>query len=334
MMADRYERKNGLIARTYEFALPRELSPEGRLELAHDIRATFFAQYPHTWAVHCPEVHTVQGDGRAKEQPHLHVMFSTRRDDVAAERTPAQWFRQAAPAHQDPLTGGVKKDGFWDHKATLQGLRHETAILLNAALEREGHPVAVSAASLRRQGHDRRPERQLAKADAVLLKKYGWDIPAHLPQVQHEQLRAMHERIQATLGSREIVSQDYRGWENACARFDWESQKEREGIRDISREAVVDHVRDRFWQHDHSQVRAVERAASWERAVDREYARAGQERSETTERVLAPARRHVQEHTLARTRSRERGGLSFGRDHGDAMGHGAHVQLEAREHTR
>ena len=40
----------------------------------------------------------------------MHVMFSTRREDVASERTPEQWFRQAAPAHQDPLTGGVKKD--------------------------------------------------------------------------------------------------------------------------------------------------------------------------------------------------------------------------------
>jgi hypothetical protein len=331
-MADRYERKNGLIARTYEFALPRELSPEGRLELAHDIRATFFAQYPHTWAVHCPEVHTVQGDGRAKEQPHLHVMFSTRREDVDVGRTPEQWFRQAAPVHQDPLSGGVKKDGCWDRKATLQGLRHETAILINAALEREGHPVAVSAASLRRQGHDRSPERQLSKGDTVLLKQYGWEIPAHLPQPQQAQLRAMHKRVQATLGNREIISREYRGWENECARFGWESQKEREGIRDLSREAVVDHVRDRFWQHDHSQVREAERAASFARALEREYARTGRERPVPTERVLVPAHRQEQEHTLARTRKRL--GLTLGRDHGDEMRHGAHVQLEAREHTR
>ena len=70
----------------------------------------------------------------------MHVMFSTRREDVPSERTPAQWFRLAAPAHKDPLTGGVKKDAVWDQKKTLQGLRHETAILINAALEREGHP--------------------------------------------------------------------------------------------------------------------------------------------------------------------------------------------------
>src|SRR5262245_25962755 len=47
LMADRYERKNGVIARTYEIALPCELSDQGRLDLADDIRAALFAQYPH-----------------------------------------------------------------------------------------------------------------------------------------------------------------------------------------------------------------------------------------------------------------------------------------------
>ena len=51
----------------------------------------------------------------------MHVMFSTRREDVASERTPEQWFRQAAPAAPDPRTGGVKKDAFWDQKKALQG---------------------------------------------------------------------------------------------------------------------------------------------------------------------------------------------------------------------
>jgi len=288
MAADRYELKRGVIARTYEFALPRELSPEGRLELAHDIRATFFAQYPHTWAVHCPEVHTVKGEG--KEQPHMHVMFSTRREDGPSERTPAQWFRLAAPAHKDPLTGGVKKDAVWDQKKTLQGLRHETAILINAALEREGHPVAVSAASLRTQGHDRSPERPLSKADAVLLKKYGWEIPAHLPQPQQDQLRAMHARVQATVGTREIVNRDYRGWETDMNVIAWHTQKEREGLRDLSRTAVVDHVRDRFWAQDHSAVREEERATSLSRTIERAYARTGRERLDPTVQVPSQER--------------------------------------------
>src|SRR5712691_1996619 len=46
--ADRYERKNATVARTYQVTLPRELSPEARLALAQDITETCFAQYPHT----------------------------------------------------------------------------------------------------------------------------------------------------------------------------------------------------------------------------------------------------------------------------------------------
>jgi hypothetical protein len=57
-MADRYERggpkRPGTVARTYEIALPRELSPEARLDVAADIRTTFFERYPHSWAIHNP----------------------------------------------------------------------------------------------------------------------------------------------------------------------------------------------------------------------------------------------------------------------------------------
>jgi hypothetical protein len=336
-MADRYERTQGVIARTYEFALPRELSDQGRLALADDICATFFARYPHTWAVHCPEVRTTAqtaGEGRETQQPHLHVMFSTRREDHPSERTADAWFARAANPDADPLTGGVKKDRRWDRKATLQGLRHETAILINAALEREGQAVAVSHHTLRAQGHERRPERVHARGDAVMLKKYGWEKPAHVPERQQEQVAAMQERWRETLATRTTITRDFRGWENAMNVVTWHSQKEREGIRDISREAIVDHTRDRFWQHDRSPVREAEREASFVRAIEREYARTGRERPDPTERALAPAHRHAQGRAVTRTRSREHLGLTLGRDHGDDMGHGAHVQLEAREHTR
>jgi hypothetical protein len=207
-------------------------------------------------------------------------------------------------------------------------------MLMNAALEREGYMVAVSHQSLRAQGHDRSPEPVHPRIDAVMLKKYGWEIPPHLPVQRQEQLAAMHERWRETLATRATITRDYRAWENEMNVVTWHAQKEREGIRDLSREAIVDHVRDRFWQHDHSPVREAERDASFVRAIEREYARTGRERPEPTERVLAPARRHEQKHTRARSRSRERLGLAVGRDHGDDMGHGAHVQLEAREYTR
>ena len=324
LMADRYERKNGVIARTYEIALPRELSDQGRLDLADDIRAALFARYPHTYAVHCPEVRTTEHtatDERDNQQPHLHIMLSPRREDALSECTPQQWFARAASAGRDPRTGGVRKDPVWARKATLQGIRYEVATLINAALEREGHAVAVSHASLRTQGHDRSPERVHARGDAVLLKKYGWEIPPHLPQHQHDQLRAMHERWQATLASRETINRDFRGWENDMNVLAWHQQKQRDGLRDVSREAVLDHVRDRFWQHDTSQARVQEREGSLLRAIDREYTRTGRERTQAHEqhRERVPGRQHV--------------GLMLDGSFRDDMLGGAHVQLQEREHA-
>ena len=100
----------------------------------------------------------------------------------------------------------------------------------------------------------------------------------------------MHERVQATVGNREIVSRDYRGWENDMHVLTWHDQKEREGLRDLSREAVVDHVRDRFWAHDHSAVREAERATSMSRTIERAYARTGRERPEPTVQIRTQER--------------------------------------------
>ena len=324
LMADRYERKNGVIARTYEIALPRELSDQGRLDLADDIRAALFARYPHTWAVHCPEVRTTTHtatDARENQQPHLHLMLSPRREDAPSERTPQQWFARAASAGRDPRSGGVRKDPVWERKATLQGMRYEVATLINAALEREGHAVAVSHASLRTQGHDRSPERVHARADAVLLKKYGWEIPAHLSQHQQDQLREIHDRWKATLATRETISRDFRGWENDMNVLAWDQRKKRDGLRDISREAVLDHSRDRFWAHDHSQARTQERDASLVRAIDREYTRTGRERPQE----------HA--HSKERVPGRQRVGLTLEGNFSDEMQGGAHVQLQEREYA-
>jgi len=214
-----------------------------------------------------------------------------------------------------------RKDPVWERTATLQGMRYEVATLINAALEREGHAVAVSHASLRTQGHDRSPERVHARADAVLLKKYGWEIPAHLSQHQQDQLREIHDRWKATLATRETISRDFRGWENDMNVLAWDQRKKRDGLRDISREAVLDHSRDRFWAHDHSQARTQERDASLVRAIDREYTRTGRERPQE----------HA--HSKERVPGRQRVGLTLEGNFSDEMQGGAHVQLQEREYA-
>ena len=110
------------------------------------------------------------------------------------------------------------------------------------------------------------------------------------PSRSKTQLRAMHARVQATVGNRETINRDYRGWETDMNVLAWHNQKEREGLRDISRAAVVDHVRDRFWAQDHSAVREAERATSMARTIERAYARTGRERPEPTVQVRSQER--------------------------------------------
>jgi hypothetical protein len=109
---DAYERTGWVVARHLQMALPRELSAETRLELAHDICEVTVGKFPHSWAVHEPEAR--DGSGM---QPHIHILFSPRREDEDLERTPAQWFAKAAARGDDPLSGGVRKDRSWDTKA-------------------------------------------------------------------------------------------------------------------------------------------------------------------------------------------------------------------------
>jgi hypothetical protein len=282
-MAERYERggteRRRVVARTYQFTIPRELSARGRLDLADDIRQAFFARYPHTWAVHCPG-----------ENPHLHVMFSPRREETPSDRTPAHWFQGA---------GKVPKDRLWDHKRTLQGVRYEYAILCNAALEREGHAVAVNHQRLSVRGHRREAEQALERSQVVLLKKYaGQDLDSIADLKVRAQVHHGRTIMAEVDVNRALLHTHFHPRENAKNLEAWQAQKAREGLRDLSREAIIDHVRDRFWQHDRSPARERERLESVERQMNREYARVGRER----DLGRTPQRRQVQEQTRKRHR--------------------------------
>jgi hypothetical protein len=141
-----------------------------RGELAADLREAFFDRYPHTWAIHNPHAGTVDA------HPHLHVMMSTRREDVPSARGPETWFRQAAPEGQYRIGAGVKKDHAWYGR--LEAVRRETAVLINAALEREGLALAVSARSLKERGIDRAVSPYDAVAENVVNLK-AWQGEKH-----------------------------------------------------------------------------------------------------------------------------------------------------------
>ena len=227
LAADVYERQHATVARTYEIALPRELSPDQRLELAADLRTTFFEQYPHVWAIHNPV------DARGADHPHLHLMLSERRETDGHERGPALYFRQAAGPRHDPTTHGVRKDRSWQGPARLREIRAGIALLLNAALERAGVDTAVSHESLRSRMCTREPAVYTRAAEKVAV------------EARREDLHTYNHT-----------------WEAEENRLLWQFHKGEKGIRDLSREAIVDRVRDVFWLKDASPAREQERDGS------------------------------------------------------------------------
>ena len=280
--ADEHERQRGTIARCFEIALPRELSDQGRLDVAADIRAAYFEQFPSVWAIHNPR------NSKGEEHPHMHVMLSERRETDGLARGPGVYFTRAAGPDDDPATHGVRKERSWHGPVRLREFRAGVSDLLNAALEREGHPVAVSDQSLKTRGYERNAVIYTRTSDRATI------------EVQRQVLHSVdHPR------------------ENEWNLMTWEAQKAHAGIRDISREAMVAHVRDTFWRHDHSPAREQERAESLDRAIEREYARTGRVREVGRERAGPPRP------------PRRRRDVAWAWGHGDDLAHaGAQVRLE------
>lgn len=236
-MADQYERKRGCVARCFDIALPRELSPAQRSDLAAAIRAAYFDPFPHAYAIHNP----IDPPGRRitdpvlrqpYEHPHMHLMLSERRETDGGARGPELYFKRAATRGQDPETHGVAKDTAFQGPDRLREIRAGIAVLTNAALEMAGHGIAVSHESLTARGLGREVHRY------------------------HE----THDRARVVAHRQE--QEPLRQWEQGWDAVQWAQYVRDEGLHDLSRAAVVAHVQQRTqdpqWLKD--MARTVERA--------------------------------------------------------------------------
>jgi hypothetical protein len=203
-----YERTNGRWAITLEVALPKELSRQEQLALAHDFVHSQLPDKPCLVVMHEPRT----PDGL---QPHIHVLFSPRGNDGIA-RTAAQYFRRAHPAH--PARGGAPKDPFWSQRQCPSRVRRAYTDLVNASLERAGHEVRLDPRSLVARGIARDAEGKDAwKADGDVTRAR---VRAQRTQTLAEEQRLAHEH--------------------------WEARKQVLGIthvHDVSREELVERTR-------------------------------------------------------------------------------------------
>jgi hypothetical protein len=123
--ADAFERKNGRAYTELQIALPRELAPSERHELARETaRELLGERFAYTLAVHTP----LAKDNI--EQPHMHLMFSERVVDSNTQSlSEEQFFKR----------NGAKKDPEWNSRDKPMEVREKWVEMMNAAMERHGH---------------------------------------------------------------------------------------------------------------------------------------------------------------------------------------------------
>jgi len=163
--ADLYERVNGRLYVSGDFALPRVLDAEDQVELAHAFarELTDDERLPYTLAVHAGK----NADGY-DHNPHAHIMISERQND-GISRSREQWFRRANREHPD--RGGAPKSRTFHGREWVEQARERWEKLTNAALERNGRHERVDHRSYERQGVDVEPGRHIGPAGAHMVAR-------------------------------------------------------------------------------------------------------------------------------------------------------------------
>jgi hypothetical protein len=163
--ADLYERANGRLYVSADFALPRDLSAEDQIALAREFsqELTKDDSLPYTLAIHAGR----DRDG-VEHNPHAHLMISERKND-GIDRSPEQWFARANPT--DPSKGGAEKTRAIHGHPWMEHARKQWANLTNKSLERLGREERVDHRSYVRQGVDQNPGRHFGPAAAHMISR-------------------------------------------------------------------------------------------------------------------------------------------------------------------
>jgi hypothetical protein len=163
--ADLYERANGRLYVSADFALPRNLSTEDQVALAREFAQELTKDdvLPYTLAIHAGR----SNDG-FEHNPHAHLMISERQND-GIERSPEQWFARANP--MDPSKGGGEKTRAIHGHAWMEHARTRWADLTNKTLDRLGREERVDHRSYARQGVDQEAGRHFGPAAAHMINR-------------------------------------------------------------------------------------------------------------------------------------------------------------------
>ena len=222
--ADQYERKGGTTYREFEVALPRELTPEQRLDLVRDFVAQEIGdRHAYQFAIHTP---TATDGG---EQPHAHIMFSERQRD-GIDRDPEQYFKRYNG--NNPALGGARKtfgpleshcdmstqrgERAAERAQLLQQLRSRWEQTCNRHLEMAGEQARIDMRSYRDQGLDQLPTPKMLPSEGNRVAREAAAIRAEIvdlaPRIaardrQLAEIRAEVEAVAQRLDARPLFDE-------------------------------------------------------------------------------------------------------------------------------
>ena len=201
----------------WKVTLPRELSHAENMKLTRDIiDAMCGKNIPVVYALHDP---LASDKG---QQPHLHIMLSSRKTD-GINRLPSQHFKRWNAS--DPSKGGAQKSELYAHKGMVKAWRVMLSDITNLHLEATGKKERVSPETLRSQGVKRAPEPKIGTNGGQGLKQAVRNIRARRDRQKEllatqtywnvrkarlgfTQAMTQHEKLQAIYAARkELLTQ-------------------------------------------------------------------------------------------------------------------------------
>jgi ATP-dependent exoDNAse (exonuclease V) alpha subunit len=152
------KRKDARVAREFELALPAELTPKQRRELATDFAKSLVDRYGVAADV---SVHEPSRNGDQRNH-HAHILITTRQISAQGlgEKTDLEREDKALRAQGKP--SGRKQ---------IEALRADWATRCNRTLERAGHEARVSHKSLAAQGIHRAPSVHLGPTATAMERR-------------------------------------------------------------------------------------------------------------------------------------------------------------------
>lgn len=268
------------LARSCDFALPRELDERERAELIEDYVKRNFVDRGMCAQV---DIHTTKGDN-----PHAHVLLTMRAVDENGKflsKQRSEFILDDQGKHIpiiDPKTGeqkinqkqrGMKmwkrqtvKTTDWDEKETLMEWRRDWAESINRALQKadvrdeNGNYVTVSEKSLKEQGIDRAPTRHEGpnirnmekRGIATRIRSYN-EAVRNLDEAQKNEAKNAEKMSKLERREDELIRQEAE-IKRQKQQIEAELRRGRESLRQAQQ----------LWQEEE------EKAALWRDSVQRE----------------------------------------------------------------